>query len=121
MEKLVAKVEALLRDVHEAPAVAQSSQTELLAAKLRSAFATNAMGGRASDDSKARASGDLVKDAQGAWSRLVPLGNPAAKALEARFREACRRVLDHARRSGGGGSNAPRRGPNPGRLSAAVG
>ena len=95
MEKLVAKVEALLRDMNEAPAVAQSSQTELLAAKLRSAFATNAMGGRASDDSKARASADLVKDAQGAWTRLVPLGDPAARALEARFREACRRVLDH--------------------------
>lgn len=119
MEKLVAKVEALVRDAHESgPAsAAQTSQTELLAARLRSAFATNAMGGRASEDTKWRANADLVKDAQGAWARLVPLGDPAARALESRFREACRRVLDHARRQGSGSSGA-RRGANPARLSA---
>ena len=120
MEKLVAKVEALVRDTHDSPSAPQSSQTELLAARLRSAFATNAMGGRASDDSKWRAATDLVKEAQGAWTRLVPLGDPAARALDSRFREACRRVLDHARRHGGG-PHAARRGPNSSRISAAVG
>jgi hypothetical protein len=121
MEKLVTKVEALVRSSHESAApVVQSSQTELLAAKLRSAFATNAMGGRAGEDTKWRAAADLVKDAQGAWSRLVPLDDPQARTLAARFREACRRVLEHARRQGGGTSNAPRRGPNPSRVSAAA-
>jgi hypothetical protein len=127
MEKLVTKVEGLVRDSKSdsAAQVQQTTQTELLAAKLRSAFATNAMGGRAGEDSKARASADLVKDAQGAWSRLVPLSDPAARALEARFREACRRVLDNARRQGGGGatSGGGRRGagqPGLPRASAAV-
>jgi len=121
MEKLVAKVEELVRDTHETASASHTSQTELLAARLRSAFATNAMGGRASDESKWRAAADLVKDAQGAWARLVPLGDPAARSLDARFREACRRVLDQARRHSGPGSNAARRGPNSSRVSAAVG
>jgi hypothetical protein len=119
MEKLVAKVEALVRDAQDAaPAAQQSSQTELLAARLRSAFATNAMGGRTTEDSKWRAQADLVKDAQGSWARLVPLGDPAARALESRFRDACRRVLDHARRHQGGSSSGARRGASPARLTA---
>jgi hypothetical protein len=118
MEKLVGKVETLLRDTQEAaPAAAQSSQTELLAARLRSAFATNAMGGRTTEDSKWRAAADLVKDAQGSWARLVPLGDPAARTLETRFRDACRRVLDQTRRQGGSSSGA-RRGSGPARMSA---
>jgi hypothetical protein len=121
MEKLVARVEELVRDTHETASVSDTSQTELLAARLRSAFATNAMGGRGSDESKWRAAADLVKDAQGAWARLVPLGDPAARSLDARFREACRRVLDQARRHSGPGSNAARRGPNSSRVSAAAG
>jgi hypothetical protein len=121
MEKLVAKVEELVRDTHETASASQTSQTELLAARLRSAFATNAMGGRTSDESKWRAAADLVKDAQGAWARLVPLSDPAARSLDARFREACRRVLDQARRHSGPGSNAARRGPNPRSVSAAAG
>jgi uncharacterized protein YifE (UPF0438 family) len=122
MEKLVVKVEGLVREANEtAPAAAQASQTELLAAKLRSAFATNAMGGRTSEDSKWRVASDTVKDAQGAWARLVPLNDPAARTLENRFREACRRVLDHVRRQGGGGtSNAPRRGPGAQRQQTSV-
>ena len=74
-----------------------------------------------SDDSKWRVAGDTVKDAQGAWARLVPLNDPAARTLENRFREACRRVLDHVRRQGGGGtSNAPRRGPGAQRQQSSV-
>ncbi len=122
MEKLVSKVEGLGREAAEpAPTAQQASQTELLAAKLRSAFATNAMGGRTSEDSKWRVAADTVKDAQGAWARLVPLNDPAARALENRFRDACRKVLDHARRMGGGGSsNAPRRGPGNQRQQTSV-
>jgi hypothetical protein len=121
MEKLVARVEELVRDTHETASASDTSQTELLAARLRSAFATNAMGGRGSDESKWRAAADLVKDAQGAWARLVPLGDPAARSLDARFREACRRVLDQARRHSGPGSSAARRGPNSRSVSAAAG
>ena len=97
MEKLVVRVEKLLGEEASEP-TRNLSPTELLAARLRSALASNAMGGRASDDAKWRAAADTVKDAQAAWQRLGPSSDPDARALEARFREACRRVMERARR-----------------------
>jgi hypothetical protein len=97
MEKLVARVEALLADARE-PAAPNLSPTELLAARLRSALANNAMGGRSAEDARWRSALDTVKDAQGAWLRLAPVTGPDARALEARFRDACRRVNEQARR-----------------------
>jgi len=118
MEKLIGKIEALLSDVRE-PAKGQS-QAEILAAKLRSALASNAMGGRASEDSKWRAAADAVRDAQNAWQRLAPLAGPDSASLETRFREACRKVNDHARRAGGGSSQShPSRRPS-GQAAAAM-
>jgi hypothetical protein len=97
MQKLVARVEGLLGDAPE-PASRPLSPTEQLAARLRTALASNAMGGRANEDAKWRAASDAVKDAQSAWQRLAPTTDPEAPALEARFREACRRVMDQVRR-----------------------
>ena len=97
MEKLLARVEALLGDDAQEP-VRDLSPTEVLAQRLRSALASNAMGGRASDDAKWRAAADTVKDAQSAWQRLGPTTDPEARALEAKFREACRRVNERAKR-----------------------
>ncbi len=74
------------------------SQTEILAARLRSALASNAMGGRVDEEAKWRAAADAVKDAQSAWQRLLPFAGADARALDARFREACRKVNDQARR-----------------------
>ena len=69
MEKLIAKVEHLIKE--EAPvAPANKSATELLAERLRSALASNAMGVRP-DDSKWRAAGTTVEEAQDAWRRIV--------------------------------------------------
>jgi hypothetical protein len=96
MEKLVAKVEAFLEDVRDAPD--GLSPTEALAAKLRSALASNAMGGRGSDEGKWRGALEAVKDAQMSWDRLAPIAGQDARSLEHRFREACRKVSDHARR-----------------------
>jgi hypothetical protein len=107
MDKLIAKVETYLSDVRETPA--GQSQAEILAAKLRSALASNAMGGRASEDTKWRAAADAVKEAQSAWLRLSQVAGPDARALETRFRDVCRRVMDHARRHSGGGSRRPPR------------
>ena len=109
MEKLVAKVESLVGDLKEAPT--GLSQTELLAARLRSALASNVMGGRASDDAKWRAAGDAVKDAQASWQRLGPIPGPEPRSLEGRFREACRRVMDQARRHSN--QQSSRRPPRP--------
>lgn len=99
MDKLIAKVEAYLSDVRETPA--GQSQAEILAARLRSALASNAMGGRSGDEAKWRAAADAVKEAQSAWLRLSQVAGPDARALETRFRDACRRVMDHARRHAG--------------------
>ena len=112
MEKLLARVEAYLGDIRETQA--GQSQAEMLAAKLRSALASNAMGGRVNEDSKWRAAADAVKEAQSAWQRLGPLAGSEARALDARFRDACRRVMDHARRH----TSASRR---PARPQTAVG
>jgi hypothetical protein len=119
MEKLIAKIESFLADVRE-PAKGLS-QAEILAAKLRSALATNAMGGRGSEESKWRAAADAVRDAQNSWQRLAPMAGSAGSSLEARFRDACRKVNDHARRAGGGGhSHSPRRPSGQGHAAAAV-
>jgi hypothetical protein len=116
MDKLIARVEGYLSDVREAPA--GQSQAEILAAKLRSALATNAMGGRASEDAKWRAATDAVKEAQGAWLRLAQIADPEARALETRFRDACRRVMEHARRHSGGGGGGSRRPARPTAVGA---
>jgi hypothetical protein len=97
MAKLVARVEAAAADAREHTPEGLS-QTELLAARLRSALASNAMGGKATQESRWRAAVDTVKDAQAAWLRLPPAPGTEARNLESRFREACRRVMDHARR-----------------------
>jgi hypothetical protein len=72
MEKLVARVEGLAGDLDQ-PAEGLS-HTEQLAARLRSALASNAMGGRANEDAKWRAALDEVHDAQSEWQRLAPAG-----------------------------------------------
>jgi hypothetical protein len=103
MEKLVSRVESHLGSLQELPR--GLSHTEMLAAQLRSALATNAMGGRASEESKWRAALDAVKDAQVAWQRLAPMSGPEAAALSRRFRDACRKVTERARRQ----TSQPRR------------
>jgi hypothetical protein len=111
MEKLVVKVEALLADVQDdAPGL---SATEMLAVKLRTALASNAMGGRASDEAKWRGAAEAVKEAQAAWDRVSPFAGADARPLEQRFRDACRRVMDHAKRHRPGGGPPSRRGPGP--------
>jgi hypothetical protein len=104
MDKLIARVEALLANVREP--VKGQSQAEILAARLRSALATNAMGGGPSEESRWRAAADVVRDAQSAWQRLTPLNGSDTNGHEARFREACRRVNDHVRRHAGQSNQA---------------
>jgi DNA-binding Lrp family transcriptional regulator len=117
MEKLVVKIEALLADVRDdAPGL---SPTEALAAKLRSALASNAMGKSGSDEAKWRAAAESVREAQSSWDRLSPIAGADARPLDQRFREACRRVMDQAKRHRPSGGPAPKRG-NPPRQFASV-
>jgi hypothetical protein len=97
MKKLLSRVEALLANQVDTakPGV---SPTEMLAAKLRSAFASNAMGGALTDESKWKAAADVVKETQASWQRLPPVTGETGRKLDARFHDVCRRVLDQARR-----------------------
>ena len=108
MEKLVAKIETLLKDLGASPAEQKKdlSPTEELAAKLRNAFATNAMGKDKRDDAKWRSAGDSLKDAQQSWQRLPPIVSDEAAKLEQRFSNAGRRLADLIRR------NMPAHGPS---------
>ncbi len=119
MEKLIAKVEKLVQE--DKPAVASNkSATELLAERLRSALASNAMGSRA-DDTKWRAAGATVEEAQDAWQRIAPVPGEDTSALEARFKAACKRVMDQVKLhvsplvgGPGGGFGGGRPGGRPG-------
>jgi hypothetical protein len=121
MEKLIAKVENLIKE--EKPAAATNkSATELLAERLRSALASNAMGGRA-DDTKWRAASAAVEEAQDAWQRIAPVPGEDTSALEARFKAACKRVMDQVKLhvsapvggpGGGFGGGRPGGRPGPG-------
>ncbi len=96
LEKLIARVETYLEDVPE-PMTGMSA-TEALAAKLRSALASNAMGKSSNEDAKWRLAAEGVKEAQAAWARLAPVAGADAAALEDRFKDACRRVNEVAKR-----------------------
>lgn len=92
MKRLIAKVESLIEE--ETPVeVTNKTATELLAEKLRSALANNALGVRP-DETKWRAAGNAVGDAQDAWGRILPVPGEDTRALEKRFRAACKRVID---------------------------
>lgn len=118
LERVLAKVESLLGDIQEPAAAAGMSQTEALAARLRTAFASNAMGSRGNQEAKWRSATDAVKDAQATWRRLAAMAGPEDEVLNARFREVCRRVNEEVRRHTSGGSHgqhsgAGRRAPKP--------
>jgi len=100
MEKLVSRVESLLEGEAPTPKAASLSAAELLAAKLRSALASNAMGGRAHENSKWRSALDTMLEAQETWRKLAPVTGSEVTALEVRFHAACRRVADTAREHG---------------------
>ncbi|MEO6222799.1 MAG: DUF349 domain-containing protein, partial [Vicinamibacterales bacterium] len=123
MEKLIAKVENLVKE--EKPAATSTrSATELLAERLRSALASNAMGSRA-DDTKWRAASASVEEAQDAWQRIAPVPGEDTSALEARFKAACKRVMDQVKLhvsppvgGPGGGFGGGRPGGRPGQSGS---
>jgi hypothetical protein len=100
MEKLVAKVEALLPPESSEPA-ANLSPAELLARQWREALAANTMGAaaaRQAEEARHRATEQEVRSAQLAWQRLGPLDPAARKPLQERFDRACRRFSEQKRR-----------------------
>ena len=93
MEKICDKVEGFLKGV-----AAPASGSQALAQMLREALAANTIGGRAGEESKWRAMGEDVRQAQGSWNRLGPVPGEAGRQLTERFHRACSRFFDQYRR-----------------------
>ena len=100
MEKLVAKIEALLPpDSKETSA--NLSPAEMLARQWREALAANTMGAaaaRQAEEARHRATEQEVRSAQSAWQRLGPVDPEVRKPLQERFDRACRRFFEQKRR-----------------------
>ena len=95
MEKLVAKIEALLPPDSKEPA-ANLSPAEMLARQWREALAANTMGAaaaRQADDARHRATEQEVRSAQSAWLRLGPLDHRDAQAAAGTLRSRVPAVL----------------------------
>jgi uncharacterized membrane protein YgcG len=116
MEKLIARLDTLLEQLNETAEAAPKglSPTEMLAQKLRSALAQNAMGKSTNDDAKWRSAADTLKDAQASWQRLPPVPGDQGAELQSRFNNLAKRIGDLVRKlqpshsgghsgSGGGG------------------
>ncbi len=100
MEKLVAKVEALLPPDSKEPA-ANLSPAEMLARQWREALAANTMGAgaaRQAEEARQRAAEQEVRSAQSAWLRLGPIDPEVRKPLQDRFDRAVRRFFEQRRR-----------------------
>jgi hypothetical protein len=115
MEALVRRVEDLATSIAgpaSAPAEDPSiSPTVRLAAMLKEALAANTIGGRVDEDSRARAAGEDLRQAQASWSRLGPVPEDVKRALADRFQKASRRINDRisARTGKPGGLGRPGR------------
>jgi uncharacterized pyridoxal phosphate-containing UPF0001 family protein len=92
MEKLVAKVEALV------PAAPAADSGQSLAERLKEALANNTIAGRGEADNRVKAAIAEVEQAQTAWKRLGPVPGDAGRELQRRFDAAARRVLDQRKR-----------------------
>ncbi|MCA1586135.1 MAG: DUF349 domain-containing protein [Acidobacteria bacterium] len=100
MEKLVAKVEALLPPDSAEPTT-DLSPAEMLARQWREALAANTMGAGAAkqaEEARQRAAEQEVRSAQSAWQRLGPIDPAARKPLQDRFDRAVRKFFEQRRR-----------------------
>ncbi|MEW6319752.1 MAG: DUF349 domain-containing protein [Acidobacteriota bacterium] len=101
MEKLVAKVEALIPAGEARESTANLSPAELLARQWREALAANTMGAgaaRQAEEARQRAAEQELRSAQAAWLRLGPVPAELRKPLQERFDRAVRRFQEHRRR-----------------------
>jgi len=86
MEKLCAKVEALLPR-------AEAAAGATLAERLKEALAANTMGARGEAEARWKANAAEVEVAQAAWKRLGPVPGEGGRALGERFESACQRFF----------------------------
>jgi hypothetical protein len=92
MRDLVGRIEKLAPS-GSAPDVSGLTPGERLASMWREALATNTMGGRVADESRARAAAEEARKAQAAWQRLGYVPEEARRELQERFDRACRAIF----------------------------
>jgi hypothetical protein len=92
MRDLVGRIEKLVPSGN-APDVSGLTPGERLASMWREALATNTMGGRVADESRARAAAEEARKAQAAWQRLGYVPEEARRELQERFDRACRTIF----------------------------
>jgi hypothetical protein len=92
MRELVARIEKLVPS-GAAPDVSGLTPGERLASMWREALATNTMGGRVADESRARAAAEEARKAQAAWQRLGYVPEEARRDLQEKFDRACRAIF----------------------------
>ena len=85
-------MEALVREEDGAPADARSP-SEILAARLREALASNTMGARADAEARRREDAETVKRLQAERRGLGTVPGEAGRRLSERFRAACDRYF----------------------------
>ena len=100
MEKLLARIEGLVKTQSAAPPPA--SPAELLAQRWRERLAANTRaGGQAvaqTEELRWRETEQEVRNAQAQWTRLGPLPADVAGPLNERFQRACRKFYDQRRK-----------------------
>ncbi|MEA2666077.1 MAG: hypothetical protein QOI11_3021, partial [Candidatus Eremiobacteraeota bacterium] len=104
METVVQRIEALAKSIGGPAAAggdAALSPTTRLAAMLKEALAANTIGGKTDDDSRFRAAGDEVRQAQTTLSRIGPVPDQVRRALADRFQRAARRISDATQKATG--------------------
>ena len=104
METIVIRIETLAKSLGGpagSAADAALSPTARMAAMLKQALAANTIGGKTDDDSRFRAAGDDVRQAQAALSRIGPVPEPVRRALADRFQRATRRIADVTQKATG--------------------
>lgn len=105
METLVRRMEDLAASL--GPSVAAADEALLpptrLAAMLKEALAANTIGGKVDEESRFRAAGEEVRQAQASWLRIGPVPEQVHRPLADRFSRACARIVGRAGKAGGVG------------------
>ena len=93
LERLCERVESMIQEGAGAVPAEERSPSEILAARLREALASNTMGGRADADAKRREDAETVKRLQAERRALGVIPGETGHQLSERFRAACDRYF----------------------------
>ena len=93
LERLCERVESMIQEATSAPSADARSPSEILAARLREALASNTMGARADADARRREDAETVRRVQAERRALGVIPGESGHQLSERFRAACDRYF----------------------------